>query len=129
MATLDDVRRIALALPETEVDESGTVFSVGGKKFAWPWLERIDPKRARVPNRDVLVVRIATEADKDVLIDLAPRVFFTERHYDGYAAIHVRLAEVDEALLAKVLADGWRTRAPKHLLALDGAPLESDPER
>lgn len=116
MTTLDDVRRIALALPETEVDESGTVFSVGGKKFAWPWLERIDPKRARVPNRDVLVVRIATEADKDVLIDMAPSVFFTEPHYDGYPAILVRLSAIDLDLLTVILTDGWRCRAPRRLL-------------
>ena len=122
MATLDDVRRIALALPETEVDASGSVFSVDGKKFAWPWLERLDPKRARVPNRDVLVVRIASELDKDALISMTPVVFFTERHYDGYAAIHVRLAEIDDALLAKILEDGWRTRAPKHLQRAPSPP-------
>lgn len=64
MATLDDVRRIALALPEVTVDESGTEFRVDGKLFAHPWLERLDPKKARVPNLDVLVVRIASEADR-----------------------------------------------------------------
>jgi hypothetical protein len=115
VATLDDVRRIALALPETTVDESGSVFSVDGKAFAHPWLERLDPKKARVPNLDVLVVRIASEADKEVLIQMDPRVFFTEPHFDGWPSIHVRLAEADEALLGRLLADAWRTRAPKRL--------------
>ena len=115
MATLEDVRRIALALPGATVDDSGTTFSVDGKVFAHPWLERLDPKKARVPNLDVLVVRIASEADKEVLIQMDPRVFFTEPHFDGWPSIHVRLAAADEALLGRLLADAWRTRAPKRL--------------
>jgi hypothetical protein len=116
VATFDDVRRLALALPEVTADATGTGFRVDGKLFAHPWLERLDPKRARVPNLDVVVVRIASEADKEVLIQMDPRVFFTEPHFDGYASIHVRLAEADEALLERLLADAWRTRAPKRLL-------------
>ena len=115
MATFDDVRRIALELPEVAVDDDRTAFRVGGKLFAHPWLERIDPKKARVPSLDVLVVRIESEADKEVLIQMDPRVFFTEPHFDGWASIHVRLAEVDEAMLRRLLTDAWRIRAPKRL--------------
>lgn len=78
MATFDDVRRTALALPEAAADDDGTAFRVHGKLFAWPWLERIEPKRARAPNLEVLNVRIASERDKDVLIAMDPGVFFTE---------------------------------------------------
>lgn len=116
MATFDDVRRIAMGLPEVTADEGGTSFRVDGKLFAHPWLERIDPKKARVPNLDVAVVRIESEADKEPLIQMDPRVFFTEPHFDGWPSIHVRLAAVDEALLRRLLADAWRTRAPKRLL-------------
>lgn len=116
MATMDDVRRICLALPETTSDASGTVFSVGGKLFAWPWLERVHPKRARMPNYGVLAVRVADEVEKHALIEMDPAVFFTEPHYDGYAAILVRLAAIDQELLARILTDGWRIRAPKRLL-------------
>lgn len=113
--TFDDVRRIALALPEAVVDDSGTAFRVEGKLFAWPWLERVDPKRARVPNLGVLNVRIASEMDKDVLIGMDPAVFFTERHFDGYAAIQVRLDAVDETMLEKLITDSWRIAAPRRL--------------
>ena len=116
MVTFDDVRRLALDLPEVVADDSATAFRVDGKLFAHPWLERIDPKKARVPNLDVLVVRIASEADKEILIQMDPRVFFTEPHFDGWPSIHVRLAEVDEPMLRRLLMDGWRTRAPKRLL-------------
>ena len=115
MATFDDVRRIALDLPEAEVNDDGTEFRVDGKLFAWSWLERVHPKKARVPNLDVLNVRITSEMEKDVLIGMAPAVFFTEPHFDGYPAIQVRLAAVDDALLEKLITDSWRLRAPKRL--------------
>jgi hypothetical protein len=117
MATPADVRRIVLALPETTEDRDGGRFFVDGKQIAWPWLERIDPNRARVPNPDVIAVRVANESEKEVLIDLDPDVFFTEPHYDGYPAILVRLAAIDGALLGKVLTDAWRLRAPRRLHA------------
>ena len=114
MATRADAERLALALPEATSD--GYAFAVRGKSFAWPWLERFDPKRARVPNLGVLAIRVADEADKEVLIEMDPEVFFTEPHYAGYPAILVRLEAIDEPLLARLLSDAWRTRAPKRLL-------------
>ena len=116
MATQADVRRIAMALPET-AEDGGFHFSVADKGFAWPWMERLDPKRARVPNPAVLAVRVAHESEKETLIEMDPAVFFTEPHYDGYAAILVRLPVIELDLLEVVLADGWRSRAPKRLLA------------
>jgi hypothetical protein len=116
MPTQDDVRRIALSLPETTEDPNGFRFYVDGKQFAWAWMERLDPKRARVPSRDVIAVRVAGEMDKQVLLDLDPSVFFTEPHYDGYPAVLVRLRAIDFELLREILARGWRSRAPKRLL-------------
>ena len=87
MATQEDVRRIALSLPEVTEGPDELRFSVDGRPFAWRWQERIHPKKARVPSADVIAVRIASEFDKEPLIGLSPAVFFTEPHYDGYAAI------------------------------------------
>jgi hypothetical protein len=115
MATRGDVRRIVLSLPEAS-EADGFSFAVGGKSFAWPWLERIHPKRARVPNPDVLAVRVANELEKQSLLGLDPDVFFTEPHYDGYPAVLVRLPAIDVSLLEEVLTDAWRTRAPRGLL-------------
>ena len=116
MATQADVRRIAMALPETE-ERPGFVLSVAGKGFAWPWLERLDPKRARVPNPDVIGVRVANELEKQALLSLDPAVFFTEPHYDGYPAVLVRIPAIEVDLLDKVLTDAWRCRVPKKLAA------------
>jgi len=115
MATREDVRRIALSLPEAR-EEPGFAFSVAGKGFAWPWLERLDPKRARVPNPDAIGVRVANELEKQALLGLDPEVFFTEPHYNGYAAVLVRIPAIDLDLLEKVLTDAWRCRAPKKLV-------------
>jgi hypothetical protein len=116
MATQDDVRRIALSLPETTEDPNGCRFFVDGKQFAWSWLGRIHPKRARVPNADVVAVRVGNESEKEILIDMDPEVFFTKPHYDGYPAILVRLPAIELDLLGVVLTDAWRCRAPQRLL-------------
>jgi len=114
MATQADVRRIALALPET-TEHGGFHFAVAGKGFAWAWMERVESKRPRVPNPDVIAVRVANELEKQALLSLDPDVFFTEPHYDGYAAVLVRLAAIDLELLEKVVTDAWRCKAPKRL--------------
>ena len=116
MASPADVRRIVLSLPETTEDPDGGRFFVNGKQIAWPWLERIDPKRARVPNPEVIAVRVANESEKEILIDMDPEVFFTEPHYAGYPAILIRLRAIDPDLLRKVLTDAWRLRAPRRLV-------------
>jgi hypothetical protein len=63
MTTHEDVRRIALSLPQTSeaVDHFGFgVLSKGKLRgFAWAWNERIEPKKPRVPNPEVLAVRVA----------------------------------------------------------------------
>lgn len=105
MADINDVRRIALALPDVVAD--GQTFRVNGHLVAWPWMQRIDPKKARVANPDVLVVRVASELDKQALMDLNPAAFFTEPHYDGYAAVLINLARIGEPMLSKLLADSW----------------------
>jgi hypothetical protein len=117
VADQGDARRIALSLPSVTEDESGLRFFVNGKQFAWPWMERIDPRRARVANPDVLALRVANELEKQSLLALDPNTFFTEPHYDGYPAVLVRLAAIDLDLLARILTDAWRTKAPRRLLS------------
>ena len=86
MATQAEVRRIALSLPQTEEAADHFAFSVRNKGklkgFVWVWMERIEPKNPRVPQPDVIAVRVASLAEKDRILDLAPTKFFTEPHYD-----------------------------------------------
>jgi hypothetical protein len=116
MATQEDVRRIALSLPATSEATEGFRFRVEGKGFAWVWLERASPDAARVPNPEVIAVRVANETEKDALLALDADVFFTEPHYNGFPAVLVRLAAIDLDVLREVLLAAWRCQAPKRLI-------------
>jgi hypothetical protein len=113
MATQADVRRIARELPGTmEGTERFAFFiDVKGKEkgYAWVWMERVDPRKARSPNPGVLAVRVRNLGQKDALIAAEPRKFFTEPHYNGFPAVLVRLKEARAADLRLLLRDAWES--------------------
>ena len=117
MADADDVRRLALGLPDVEeIDSDGFDFRVAGKGFVWSYPERT-PGRPRVIRTDVAVLYVGDEAEKQALLLGEPRLFFTTPGYDGWPLVMLRLAEVDAARLAELVTDAWRMRAPKELSA------------
>lgn len=120
MADQNDVRSIALALPETVESTGRFAFAVRNrdklKDFVWVWLERVQPKRPRVPRADVVAVRVANLQEKDLLISMQPAKFFTEPHYNGYPAVLVRLDAVDAVELEALITDAWKCQAPKSLV-------------
>ena len=63
MVDAETVRALALSLPCAADDsEPGRLaFSMGGKGFAWTYLERIAPKKPRVSRLEILAVRRAIE--------------------------------------------------------------------
>jgi hypothetical protein len=75
----EDVRRIALALPETAESEGAFRFFVLNrgkpKGFVWAWNERVDPRNPRIPRADVVAVRVLDQADKEALIASNPKAF------------------------------------------------------
>jgi len=75
MADLNDVQRIALSLPETTMDDDRIAFSVNNKGkrkgIAWVWMERIHPKKARVPNLSVLAIRVRDLAEQVLALIVA----------------------------------------------------------
>lgn len=116
MATPEDVRRIALSLPETSEDPNRFAFSVlnkgKSKGVAWVWLERIHPKKARVPNLSVIAVAVADLNEKELLLSANPGKYFTEPHYNGYPAILIRLADIDFDELRGLIVNAWGCAAP-----------------
>ena len=126
MATQDDVRRIALALPGASEEEGRFAFAVRNgsksKGFAWVWLERPESKKPRVPRPDVLAVRVADRDEKEALLASDPEKFFTEPHYKGFPAVLVRLPAVDADELAELITDAWRCQAPRKLVDQFDAP-------
>ncbi len=119
MADQSDVREIALSLPETSEDEGHFAFSVNNrgkqKGFAWVWMERVHPKKARVPNPEVLAVRVWDTQEKEFYLASQPEKYFTEPHYKGFPAILVRLPAVEVDELRDLLTNAWRCQAPSAL--------------
>ena len=123
MASIEDVRRLALALPETE-ERAGRhglpEWRVRGRLFAWERpLGRADlvALGPSAPAGVVLGVSVADLGVKEALLAGEPGALFTTPHFDGYAAVLVHLDEVEPDLLAELVSDAWLARAPKRLAA------------
>jgi hypothetical protein len=120
LADQNDVRRIALALPETVEASDRFAISVlnkgKAKGIVWVWLERLEAKKERVPRADVLAIRVANESEKQSLIAADPEKFFTESHYNGFPAVLVRLAKIGFDELAELITDAWRIQAPDKMV-------------
>jgi len=111
------VRRIALSLGGTVEAPNHFAFSVLNKGklkgFVWVWMERLTPKKPRVPQPQVIAVRVASLQDKDFLLSLDATKFFTEPHYNGFPAVLVRLPAITVRELRPIIAEAWRCQAPK----------------
>jgi hypothetical protein len=121
VVTFDQVASIALALPEvTEAERGGTrTWFVAGKAFAW---ERPFRKAdiARFGDEDppagqILAVRVASLDEKDAVLAIDRRGFFTIPHFDGYPGLLIQLAAVALPDLRAALRDAWLSSAPRKL--------------
>ena len=118
MADADDVRSLALGLPDVEeIDSDGFDFRVAGKGFVWSYPERL-PGRPRVLRTDIAVVFVGDEAEKQALLLGEPELFFTAPGYDGWPLVMLRLPRVAVDRLAELLTDAWRMRAPATMASL-----------
>jgi len=115
MADADDVRRVALALPEVaEIDSDGFDFRVAGKGFVWSYPERTPGKPRRI-RADIAVLYVGDEAEKQALLLGEPELFFAAAGYEGWPLVLVRLPVVSVDRLAELVTDAWRMRAPDSL--------------
>jgi hypothetical protein len=120
VATWDDVRKIALELPETvETTSYGNVaWKVKDKAFAWERPLRKSDLAAlgnSAPRGAILGIRTDGLEMKQVLLDSGPGIFFTTPHFDGYPALLVRLSKIGTRKLRDVLVEAWLVRAPDRL--------------
>lgn len=119
MATWDDVRRIALGLPET-AERDGSQWRVKDKLFAWERPLRkadLEALSDAAPKGQILGARVPDVGAKEALLADDPEVFFTTPHFDGYPAILIQLDKIGVPELEEVLVEGWLAQAPKRLAA------------
>jgi hypothetical protein len=120
VASWDDVRRIALALPETSerMSREHAQWRVRDKLFVWDRPLRASDLRALgedAPTGPILGVRVEHVGVKEALIGDDPAVFFTTPHFDGYPAILVRLEEIAVDELEELIVEAWLDRAPNRV--------------
>ena len=120
MATLDEVRRIALALPgATEKVSWGSLHRrVRDRGLAWERPARQGDLAALgddAPTGEILAVRVADVEERTSLVAAEPEVFFTIPPFDGFPAVLVRRAAIEVAELAEVITEAWVDRAPETL--------------
>jgi hypothetical protein len=107
VASVEDIRRMSMALPETEEvltwGEHPT-FRVRGRIFA---IAGEDPAR----------VSIKTTPDVQAdLIDLDGEAFRSAPHVGRFGWVEVMLDRVDAEMLRPLLLEAWRMTAPKRLV-------------
>ena len=122
MSAWEDVRRIALALPEAQEQPLHGLRSwrVMDKLFVWERPLRKSDLRAlgeRAPDGPILGARVEHLGAKEALVADDPRVYFTIPHFDGYPAVLVLLDRIEAEELGELIVEAWLSRAPKRLAA------------
>ncbi|MBW1638398.1 hypothetical protein G3H63_04790 [Microbacterium resistens] len=122
MATLEDVRRIALALPQVteKVDghRGGATWRTAAGLVVWERppskrdLEQLGALGLDWPDDTVVGVRVDGPQAKAALLETYPDAFFTIPHFEGYPAVLIRLSVIDDALLRETITDAWLLRVP-----------------
>ena len=120
MATFGDVRQAALALPQTSerTSRGSAQWRVRDKLFVWERPLRPADLRAlgdAAPDGPILGVRVEHLGAKEALLADDPGVYFTTPHFDGYAAVLVRLERIELGELEELIAEAWLCQAPKRL--------------
>jgi predicted DNA-binding protein (MmcQ/YjbR family) len=108
MPTFDDLRRLALALPEAEeivTWETDITFRVRSKIFA-----------IGGDGSDRVSIKQSPETQAE-LIDLDPETIQSSAYVGRFGWVTVDLGRVDPALLEQLLRTAWRRTAPKRLAA------------
>ena len=107
MPNADDVRQIALSLPDTAEKTAWSMptFRVAGRMFA------------TLPEEETSIAVRCPREERDELVLAEPDKFWIASHEASFAWVRVRLAVLEDAdELHDILADSWRQAAPPRLL-------------
>jgi hypothetical protein len=120
MPDWNDVKRLALALPQTDerVSREKRQWRVKDKLFVWERPLRskeVEELGDSAPDGPILGARVEHLGAKEALLADDARVYFTTSHFTGYAAVLVRLDRISVEDLDEVVTEAWLARAPKRL--------------
>jgi hypothetical protein len=68
------------------------------------------------PSGPVMGAAVPDEGAKEALLSTEPDLYFTTTHFDGWAAVLVRLDRLDPGSL-RLAVEAWASRAPRRLVA------------
>lgn len=109
MADADDVREIALSLPDVvEIPSEGFDFRVHNRGFVWSYPEGFG--RGRRIRTDIAVLYVGDEAEKQALLRGEPDRFFSTPAYEPFAVVMLRLDRVEPDRLRELITDAWAMR-------------------
>lgn len=118
-ARVVDVHEVALGMPHVQASRGpsgNAVYQVGGKSFVFfrtPRPDATDPETGeRYP--DVIVFWVASQSEKQALVQDPASPFFTTAHFDGHPSVLLRAARIGELTrqeLAEVVQDAWLAQA------------------
>ena len=117
-ATVDDIHATARAMPHVTVfrPESNPVYQVGSKSFVFfrtPRPDAVDPETGERYD-DVIVIWVASEGDKQALLQDERLPFFTTPHFDGHPSVLLRASRVSEMErdeLVEIVEEAWLSQA------------------
>ena len=121
VVSLSDVEDMIAALPEVTVGSKygNNTWMVGGKGFAWERpFSKADIKRFGddpVPDGPILAVRVDDLGEKEAVLAMGQKGFFTIPHFNGYAAVLIQLELATKKSVRVALEDGWLACAPRAL--------------